>query len=255
VGVLQPPTKIVETLGPVERTFGPAVVMRWWPLLSGLGFGAIGVSLVLSPGSLAHPLGWIGLGITLVMATVIALYPPGRVTVHERGLAARTWWRWIPVRWEDIVAVHLHFTEHYTSAGAMLENSPLYSTKMCHLDVRGRRLPLALSNLGVREVDQLIRIVDQHTRARLEQQAWAAARADGSDHGWFTLHDRDGIAIGSRDRHAWADIASYAVAEGKLVLSLANGEKREIPLQHVTNPHAAMAIIATRARVKLRRPR
>jgi hypothetical protein len=255
VGVLQPPAKVIEALGPVERTFGPAGIMRWWPLLSGLGFGAIGVALVVSTDGFAEPMRWVGLGIVLVVATAVALYPPGRVTVHERGLAARTWLRWIPLRWEDVVSVHLEFIEHYTSAGAMLDNSPLYSTKMCHLQRRGYRMALALSNLGVREVDQLIRIVDQHTRARLESEAWAAAKADGSDHGWFTLHDLDGISFGSRDRHVWAEIASYSVADGNLVLSLANGEKREIPLRHVANPHAAMAIIATRARVQLRWPR
>jgi hypothetical protein len=153
------------------------------------------------------------------------------------------------VRWEDIASLHFHFTDHYTSPSAMLSGSPLYSTKTCHVERRGHRLPLALSNLGVEHVDELIRIVDEHTRARLERDAWAAAKTDGSDHGWFELHDRDGLYFGG-EHHAWAAIAGFSLLNNTLVFELGNGETREAPLQHVANPHAAVAIIATRVRTK-----
>jgi hypothetical protein len=252
VGLRQPPTEVIEALGPVERTFGPAGVMRWWPLLSALGFGGIGVALVVSADGFADFARWVGLGFVLVVAVAVAVYPSGCITVHEGGLAFRRWWRWIAVRWDDIVSLEFDFTHHYTSPSALLDGSPLYSTKHCHVTPRGRRGSLALSNLGVVAVDELIRMTDEHTRARLERDAWAAAKADGSDHGWFTLHDRDGITFGGRERHPWTAIASFSVVDNKLVFELVDGETREAPLQWVANPHAAVAILDMRVRSKSR---
>jgi hypothetical protein len=250
VGLRQPPTEIIDALGSVERTFGAAGVMRWWPLLSGLGFGGIGVALVVGADGFGDLWRWVGLGIVLVVVLVVAAYPPGRITVHEHGLAARRWGRWVAVRWDEIVSLQFQFTDHYTSASALVGNSPLYSTKVCHVEHRGHRLPLALSNSGVAEVDELIRMTDGHTRARLERDAWAAAKTDGSDHGWFRLHDRDGITFGISERHPWSAIASFSLVDNTLVFELADGQTREAPLQHVANPHAAVAILTARARMK-----
>jgi hypothetical protein len=132
----------------------------------------------------------------------------------------------------------------------MASKSPLYATKVCYVRPRGYRMPLALSSFGVREVDELIRMTDEHTRARLERDAWAAAKADGSEHVWFRLHQRDGISFGLNERYPWAEIASFSLVDNKLVFELGNGETREAPLDQVANPHAAVAILDTYVRWK-----